>query len=35
MTIPTKTPRNLYLYPMVDHIQMKVIDANYNVRVGY
>ncbi len=27
--------RDLNLYPIVDHKQMKTIDANYNVRVGY
>ncbi len=26
---------NLDLYLQVDHKQMKVIDAKYNVRVGY
>jgi hypothetical protein len=23
------------LYPVMDHKQMKVIDVNYNVRMGY
>jgi hypothetical protein len=35
MTMPTKISRNLDLYPIVDQRKMKVIDANYNVRVRY
>jgi hypothetical protein len=30
-----KTPRNLDLYPTMDHKQMKTIDVDYSVRVGY
>jgi hypothetical protein len=30
-----RTPRDLDLYPTMDHIQMKVVTADYNVRVGY
>jgi hypothetical protein len=30
-----KTLRDLDLYPIVDHKQMKVVDTYYNVRVGY
>ncbi len=30
-----RTPPNLDLYPIVDQRQMKMIDAKYNVRVGY
>jgi hypothetical protein len=33
--MPTITPRDLDLYPTVDHKQMKAIDANYNVVLGY
>jgi len=29
------TPRDLDLYPAMDHKQMKTIDVDYNVRVGY
>jgi len=29
------TPRVLDLYPTMDQKQMKTIDADYNVRVGY
>jgi hypothetical protein len=28
-------PPNLDLYPIVDKRQIKMIDAKYNVRVGY
>jgi hypothetical protein len=31
----TKIPWDLNWYPIVDHRQMKVIDVDYNVRVGY
>jgi hypothetical protein len=30
-----KTPSHLDLYIAVDHKQMKMIDVEYNVRVGY
>jgi len=30
-----KTPRDLNLYLAMDHRHMKVIDANYSVRMGY
>jgi hypothetical protein len=30
-----KTPWDLDLYPTVDHIQMKVINVDYNVKMGY
>jgi hypothetical protein len=30
-----RTPRDLNLYPTMDHIQMKVIDVDYNVKMGY
>lgn len=30
-----KTPIGLDLYPRVDHRQMKVIDVENNVRMGY
>jgi hypothetical protein len=33
--IPTRTPPDLDLYPKMDQKQMKVIDAEYSVRVGY
>jgi hypothetical protein len=33
--MPTRILQNLDLYPIVDQRQMKVIDANYRVRVGY
>jgi len=33
MIMPIKTPRDLDLYPAMDHIQMKAIYANYNVRM--
>jgi hypothetical protein len=29
------TPRDLDLYLVMDHGHMKVIDADYNIRVGY
>jgi len=29
------TPQDLDVYLVMDHRQMKVIDANYNVRMGY
>jgi hypothetical protein len=29
------TPQDLDLYPIMDHRQMKAIDAYYNVRMGY
>jgi hypothetical protein len=29
------TPQDLDLYPTMDHIQMKRIDVNYSVRMGY
>jgi hypothetical protein len=35
MRVLVKTPRDLDLYPVVDHSKMKVIDANYIVRIGY
>jgi len=31
----TITPEDLDLYPTMDQKQMKAIDADYNVRVGY
>ncbi len=33
--MPTRIPRDLDLYPVVDHRYMKAIDANYTVKVGY
>jgi hypothetical protein len=33
--MPARILRNLDLYPIVDQRQMKAIDANYSVRVGY
>ncbi len=33
--MPIRFPRDLDLYLVVDHKQMKAIDADYNVRVGY
>ncbi len=30
-----KTPWNLDMYPTMDHKQMKMIDVDYSVRVGY
>jgi hypothetical protein len=30
-----RTARELDLYPIMDHKDMKVINANYNVKVGY
>jgi hypothetical protein len=33
--MPTKTPQDLDQYLGVDLKQMKVIDVDYNVRVGY
>ncbi len=33
--MPAITPRDLDMYPTMDQRQMKVIDAYYNVRVGY
>ncbi len=30
-----RTPLDLDMYPIIDQRQMKVIDAKYNVRVGY
>jgi len=33
--MPTRTPWDLDLYLIVDHRHMKVIDADYNVRMGY
>jgi hypothetical protein len=33
--IPIRTPRDLDLCLVLDHKQMKTIDADYNVRVGY
>jgi hypothetical protein len=35
MRMLAKTFRDLDLYPVVDHRHMKMIDANYSVRVGY
>jgi hypothetical protein len=35
MRTPTRTPRDLNLYLIMDHRHMKTIDADYNVRVGY
>jgi len=29
------TPQDLDLYLVMDHKQMKAIDADYNVRMGY
>jgi hypothetical protein len=29
------TPQDLDLYLVMDHKQMKTIDADYNVRMGY
>jgi hypothetical protein len=31
----TKTLQDLDLYSTMDHTQMKAIDVNYSVRVGY
>jgi hypothetical protein len=33
--MPIKTPRDLDLYLAMDQRQMKVTDAEYNVRMGY
>jgi hypothetical protein len=33
--MPTRILRELDLYPVVDQRQMKLIDVDYNVRVGY
>jgi hypothetical protein len=35
MRMLARIPWDLDLYPAMDHKQMKVIDANYSVRVGY
>ena len=35
MRMPTKTPQDLDQYLGVNLRQMKVIDVDYNVRVGY
>jgi len=35
MTMPIITLRDLDLYLTMDQIEMKVIDANYSVRMGY
>jgi hypothetical protein len=35
MTMPTRISRDLDLYPIMDKKEMKAIDVNYNVRVGY
>jgi hypothetical protein len=33
--MPTKISKDLDLYPIVDQREMKAIDVDYNVRVGY
>jgi hypothetical protein len=35
MRMANRTPRNLHLYLIVDKRQVKLIDAKYNVKVGY
>jgi hypothetical protein len=35
MKMLARIPWDLDLYPIVDHIQMKVIDVNYSVKMGY
>ncbi len=35
MRMATRIPRDLHLYLVVDRTQMKMIDAKYNVKVGY
>jgi len=35
LKIHTRVPRDLDLYLVVNQRQMKLIDAYYNVRVGY
>jgi hypothetical protein len=32
MRMATRIPRDLHLYLVVDHTQMKVIDAKYSVK---
>jgi hypothetical protein len=33
--MPTKILQNLDMYPVMDKRQMKTIDGNYSVRMGY
>jgi hypothetical protein len=35
MRMDIRTSKDLHLDPVVDHRQMKVINAEYNVKVGY
>jgi hypothetical protein len=35
MKMHARTPQDLDLYPVVDNKQMKVIDADYSVKMGY
>jgi hypothetical protein len=35
MAMPTRTPKDMDLYLVVDQREMKVIDAKYSVKVGY